>query len=379
MTSLDGDHDDPALRDIAAGLRERAPAFEAAVCEAISRRPSYTGLDPEAIRPAVRRHIHTLVDHFAEAGRTMSAVDDEFFRSMGEQRAQQGVAIHDLVQIWHLLISLLRKDLLARADDHATSTMVAALRTIDRLDAGLLAMVAGYQAVDSARRPAWSRTLDSAALRVLTDPSRPAAEIRAVLDGRGFPREAEVFVSRTRPVGDQDRALALTWAERAADPALCGLLDGDLCVVTTRPMATDGDRTIARAGPVPASALPDALRRAYRALQVALRLGLTGPTSLADLGVLPALVADDDVGQGLRRRYVDPVLAASPSGDAVLDTVEEFLRQDLKLAPTARALHLHVNTVRYRVARFEEVVGAGVRDSERMVEIWWALRRRRLT
>ena len=48
------------------------------------------------------------------------------------------------------------------------------------------------------------------------------------------------------------------------------------------------------------------------------------------------------------------------------------------LEAAARALHVHSNTLRHRLRRFEEATGATLRDPRDLVELWWALERRRL-
>ncbi|WP_369265516.1 PucR family transcriptional regulator [Streptomyces sp. R35] len=47
----------------------------------------------------------------------------------------------------------------------------------------------------------------------------------------------------------------------------------------------------------------------------------------------------------------------------LLETLETFLRCDGSWARTAEALHLHVNTVHYRIGRIEHVAG---RDLSRL-------------
>jgi DNA-binding PucR family transcriptional regulator len=45
----------------------------------------------------------------------------------------------------------------------------------------------------------------------------------------------------------------------------------------------------------------------------------------------------------------------------------------------ARAtLDVHPNTVRRRLDRFEEATGRSLRETETVVEVWWAVQRRRL-
>jgi DNA-binding PucR family transcriptional regulator len=45
---------------------------------------------------------------------------------------------------------------------------------------------------------------------------------------------------------------------------------------------------------------------------------------------------------------------------------------------TAGALHVHPNTLRHRLRRFEEATGANLRQPSDLIELWWALERRRL-
>jgi DNA-binding PucR family transcriptional regulator len=42
---------------------------------------------------------------------------------------------------------------------------------------------------------------------------------------------------------------------------------------------------------------------------------------------------------------------------------------------SAERLFVHQNTVRYRIARFEELTGVSLRDPGVAFEVWWALER----
>ena len=47
-------------------------------------------------------------------------------------------------------------------------------------------------------------------------------------------------------------------------------------------------------------------------------------------------------------------------------------------ATGSQDLDVHPNTVRHRLERFEEITGRSLRETETVVELWWALQRRRL-
>jgi DNA-binding PucR family transcriptional regulator len=89
---------------------------------------------------------------------------------------------------------------------------------------------------------------------------------------------------------------------------------------------------------------------------------------------MPAVLADDDVARALHDAIIAPVLAAGRSGTTVLATVRRYLDNDRRLSETARELHTHVNTIRNRLARFEQLTGRDLRRSADLVETWWALR-----
>jgi len=69
----------------------------------------------------------------------------------------------------------------------------------------------------------------------------------------------------------------------------------------------------------------------------------------------------------------------SRSGENILETVQCYVENNLRLDVTAKAMWAHVNTVRYRLNRFEAYTGTSLRDVDDLALIWWALMRRRLT
>jgi DNA-binding PucR family transcriptional regulator len=91
------------------------------------------------------------------------------------------------------------------------------------------------------------------------------------------------------------------------------------------------------------------------------------------------VLADDDVARALVERYVVPVQRDDRSGAVVLETVERYIDSGAQVEATATALGIHANTVRNRVARFEELTGCSLREGQDLVEAWWALRRRAMS
>jgi DNA-binding PucR family transcriptional regulator len=78
------------------------------------------------------------------------------------------------------------------------------------------------------------------------------------------------------------------------------------------------------------------------------------------------------------QRYIG-ALHDLTGGDVILHTTERFLTNDCNAEATARELDVHVNTVRHRLNRFEEATGRSLRETEALVEVWWALQRQHLS
>jgi DNA-binding PucR family transcriptional regulator len=121
-----------------------------------------------------------------------------------------------------------------------------------------------------------------------------------------------------------------------------------------------------------------AFRQASRALDTALTLGASGVFGFGDLSLHPAIATDSDIGDVMLARYIRPVLNLT-GGATVLTTTERYLGNDRNIEMTAKDLRVHPNTVRQRLDRFEEATGRSLRETETVVEVWWALQRRRLT
>ena len=88
------------------------------------------------------------------------------------------------------------------------------------------------------------------------------------------------------------------------------------------------------------------------------------------LGTVP-----DDVRRAFATRVIGPVIGYDAEhGSDLLPTLEAFLRTDGSWLRCAELLHLHVNTVRYRISRVEEVTGRDLNRLEDRVDMLLALR-----
>ncbi|OKJ04565.1 transcriptional regulator, PucR family protein [Streptomyces sp. CB01249] len=95
-----------------------------------------------------------------------------------------------------------------------------------------------------------------------------------------------------------------------------------------------------------------------------------------ELGGLAVLLAGvpADVRKVYRETVLGPLVAAGPkSGPMLLETLQAFLDHDCSWARTAEALHVHVNTVHYRVQRIELLTGRDLSRLDNRLDLRTAL------
>jgi hypothetical protein len=307
------------------------------------------------------------------------------FAELGEQQARQGATLADLVHGWRVCgDELVRRAREVTADDpDADSLLVGLFASIMAwLDVGLVASAEAHRAADL-ERTRQEQHARATLIRRLVAGRLDAAELRLQADAFGLERNLTYHAVRARPVFDADA----TQLERllggrqstGARGGVLALIDGDLCGFVSRLPTDPVPAPVGVSGPVPLDALGPAFRTATRLLDAARALNRTGLITLQTLGVEAAVVTDREVGEAMLERYVRPLEALGPAGALVLDTVSRYLSNDNRLDTTARELHVHVNTVRYRLGRFEQITHHSLRDISTLVEVWWALRRRALT
>lgn len=91
--------------------------------------------------------------------------------------------------------------------------------------------------------------------------------------------------------------------------------------------------------------------------------------------VLLLATVPDDIRRTFATRVLGPVLDYDTKHNAGLrETLEAFLECSGSWNRTAQMLHLHVNTVRYRIARVEKLTGRDLSRLEDRVDVFLALR-----
>lgn len=377
-----------ASADIAllAELSRRLEADAARIAERVTETlhnevDDYTALSVDELRRGIRGFVAGLASGFrtSEADRLSALVAAN---RAGARRCEQGIPLEFQLRAVRLTANVM----LERGREHLAEmgtvgeaggleTVATALEWLDEFSN---AVTKGYR--DTAARLERSRAYSiSAFLHSLLAGQLESARLEAEAAAIGLePRGSEFRAVRVRP---SDRTPAHRLRELIADASgqssLVGIVGGDVVGVVQAPPRLPPGITggIGPAGPL--QLVNVSFARASVALSAALTYGLEGLHSAAELA-LQAAVLDDHVGGALEHRVLVGLAGLGERGGVLADTAREFLACDASLTATAASLHLHVNTLRHRLARFEDATGIDLRRTEDLVAAWIALERLRV-
>jgi len=92
------------------------------------------------------------------------------------------------------------------------------------------------------------------------------------------------------------------------------------------------------------------------------------------------ILADEDLAGTLRSSRLAPLARLRPGQrDRIADTLLAWLQSGENAAEVAQRIHVHPQTVRYRLRQIQELFGDQLRDPDRRFELQLALRIRMLT
>jgi hypothetical protein len=338
--------------------------------------PDFRRLPASTLAQAVRGNVARALAALAEL-RPPTPEELEGAAAVGRERAEQGLSVDGVLHAYRISISAVwtRFGELARERGVDVTSVLAFSETLWLWGDAVMEVVgAAHREVELELAREEQQLRDAFVLAVLLG-TIDAAELSRESAGFGLDPEREYVAFRARALpGAQARRIV-----PGGDDRLVTALDHDLVgLAVARPSAVPG--TVVGVGPSGRLAgLPVAFALAGRALQTALAFGQEGVFSLADLGIRPAVLADEALGEVLCARHLEPLASLGRFGGELEATLRAFVDHDLHVEDAARALHVHPNTLRHRLRRYEQATGASLRHQPDLVELWWALERRRLS
>jgi hypothetical protein len=344
---------------------------------------SYDAVPTEAIHQLVSSQYEAVLDGLDERRRPDARTEKSFFDAAGETRGRQGIVIREMLAVWRIGLENLH-ELARRVAAPGPSRDALLLEFLELAlawaDFAMIHAAEGHRRGELSQAREQQHAQTNFVRRVLSG-TAAHGEIRAALVALDLDAQGLYHAVRARPQPTIDmetieRYLGADGLVRRGN-GLLAMIDGDACGFIARLPQTAAPTAVGISKPVVLTAVKPAFRQATRALETALTLGAKGLFGFSDLSLHPAIATDTDIGDVMTARYIIPVLDIT-GGETVLTTVERYLGNDRNVEITAQDLHVHPNTVRQRLDRFGEATGRSLRETETVVEVWWALQRRRL-
>jgi DNA-binding PucR family transcriptional regulator len=337
------------------------------------RIPAYVYVTDEQLTAATSRNIRAILNALKER-RYLRPAELADFEKTVEERARNGVPVDEYLLAVSTGEASAWEQLWERAE------RVPAER---RLEAWALRF-ANITEVDRVTTKA-HRRIELVTAR--EENARRSLALRALLRGEGSVADRQehfarlgldstrgyyVVRARGRSKADSDQVQETLGGGFTRAPHVAFALWGDDIVglLIERPSAGI-DLVAGYAGPVVDGDLSTAHEQATLAFETAWRLGLSEAHDLSSLGLRAAVHSQPQFGEQLRGRYLTPLRESGGLGDELLGTVRAFLVTGGRRDIAAADLHVHVNTVSYRINRFVELTGADLTDLATLAELWW--------
>ncbi|GAA0935888.1 helix-turn-helix domain-containing protein [Actinocorallia libanotica] len=344
------------------GLLGEAGLDPALVEEAVRAARTRSPLVAELPEDEVRRHVRALVGaaFAALASGDPERTDLRAAEELGAARARQGVPLVALLDGFQAGRSLLVRTVVdrGRREGVPADDLLEAVTRIDAIATALEHRMVHAHRVAELELAGTARDIRVQRLRRLLHGEQAGDRPRrVVVTDVGDPAEARLL----EPV-------------LAGPSGLAGLVDGRLAALVPAPpaaMPQGGPR-----GVVSPLVPPERVPAMYRLCGRALELGEPGMRPLAELALPVALAAEPELGSLLAGELLAGLDAADPFHRALAATALAHLEHACRIEPAAEALHVHPNTVKYRLRRFRRLTGhaADRPSAPEALRLWWALR-----
>ncbi|MDO5619597.1 helix-turn-helix domain-containing protein [Kocuria sp.] len=379
------DNQRAGLEHLLRQLRADQSIVEETVSTILSTVPGYDGVSRESLERSVRRNVQMSIRALQGKWSPRDAEIPEA-DALATERLSQGVALSSLLAGFRVSLSTILRRVLQLAPDYQVSAQEAlGCSTVlwDLGDSFSARAMDVYQraaireaVVNSARRHQWIADAVTQGL--------PRVELLHGAATYGVPDDQWM---RAVAIGSQASEATATMSElqqRAARSglrlwlaphasgvvgAVLGTEDQDLGQLC----AADTNLTLALGHQVVLGQLPESYADAVRVQRAAAATGRTGLVDARAMSWRMAIPASPETTDWMQQRWLIPVLDQGEFGASVLESVAAYINNGQNIPRAAAAIPVHVNTLRYRLRRFEDLTGADFQDVDCLIEVAWAL------
>ncbi|MET9914916.1 helix-turn-helix domain-containing protein [Streptomyces sp. NPDC006476] len=370
----------PGIIELSRALERDTEVVEPSVRRVWDEVPSYLAATREQLEASVRRNLR-LAARTVLTRKVLSPAEIWEAEQATLERLSVGIPIEDIMTGFRVSISSIEDRLieLAAVYEVPAGDVVALTRLLRQLgDAFSARAASAYREQGVTSALAEQRRRDRWLLALLTgDLDAVEVEHGATSYRLGRHRAYVPFCSAGRGPGALEALLEnLTEQFRGHGVAMMLPVEDQLVgILPEAPKAVDG-HLIALGPPVRPDETAASFALARRVLAAASVQSDGGVHTVEALGWRIGVPVVPELAALVSARYLDPLRQAGAFGDEVEQTLRAYLEHDRSIPRTSEATHLHVNTLRYRLARFEELTGRSLAQTDTLIELAWALQLR---
>ncbi len=351
--------------------------IERATRRAMVEVPGYSDLEYDEIAEGIARDLALATAAVVE-GRTLNDSDRESMSIIGQTRAQQGMPVEGMLQVYWITVDEVFSEL-GRAVEEGQATgddvFAVAIEAWRHIGPMIQVAVQAYQSEQLELAVVDSQRLSALVHSLLHNATEHSADALSKL---GLDPSADYSAFRARSYDADSRRLLLDLKlPGAIEGGLAAPHEGDVIGLTVgRPALPPGDASVLTLGPPGRlHELPHSYSVASRLLDTAAAHNRTGVFGVDDLAFEALARSDNVLGEALVQRFITPLEPDTEAGREIIRTLRSMIENDLSAERAAKELFVHPNTVRNRLRRFEELTGTSLRSVSDYAELHLALLR----
>jgi len=374
--------------ELAAVLRPELPALADEIIEAIREGvPAYArpleGSFGRGLRVGVEEALGQFID---EVGGGPRRFDQSVYVELGRGEVRAGRSLDVLLAAYRLGARVAWRRLAAAGRDavvDADTLYLLAESIFAYIDELSALSAAGYASAQSDEAGALELRRRQVVRLLVQDPPADPASIEAAAADADWKLPGDLAVlALPDPAGEAPPGLPGYVLLGVTPEGTCGVVPDPRAPGRRSELARAlGDRLAALGPAVPWVDAHASLARATAVLRLAAEgaLPAAGLVCADDHGAALLVTADRRMARDLAAARLAPLADLTPAArERLLATLDAWLECQGRVQEAAGALHVHPQTVRYRLARLRELLGDALEDPEARFELDLALRTRRL-
>lgn len=339
--------------------------------------PSYDALPDDVLLRGHRRNLAVVVRSVRER-KVLATQEIPEADSATRERIAQGLKIEDLMAAFRISFASFQEEVVHLSADTGTDAravlhLTSMLWQLGDIFSARVAHI--YREHDVVRaveiRERKNRWIISALNGEFAD-----SELELAAGTHGIPKQFALRAMRMTSAGTEDKSMLLQRihdANQASAPFVCAITEAGCVGIVWGDIVIPPRVTLALGSEGSLSNLASSFELAAKVLETAVSMGISGKVDSALLTWRMGVVACPDVTALLEEALLGCLNSEREFGISIKEALTAYLANNRNIPLAAKSIPVHVNTLRYRLQRYEKLSGRQLNETNTIIELSWAL------